>query len=221
MFIVSLGVNYICFKCGQKSGAQNERKRLKIEFSEDTQAINVQHYHNEDENIGLERIAEHPGPSAGQISNPTHEYAAYDEIKDQRQRMQDSQRRKEGGYLTPVFQEPSRSQPPARSGGNGYVSPVTAAKQASGQRNKNDSPSPPGNGGYLSPLREAKDAAARLLSGNSDSSSNKSDKSDKSRKYQNEPPRKSPPKTAPLYEAIKDASIIQEHPYIDLQTSMS
>ena len=94
---------------------------------------------------------EGPGPSRGQIiiDPAAHDYAAYDEIKEQRQRMLGSQRGKDGGYITPMSQD--RPLPAVGGDGNGYMSPTAAAKESSKSK---DSPSPPGNGGYLSPIEQ-------------------------------------------------------------------
>ena len=115
----------------------------------DTQGV---HYHRYDnENKPLRGAGEGPGPSRGQITiDPTaYDYAAYDKIKEQRQRMLGSQREKDGGYITPI----SKDRPLPAVGGdrNGYKSPTAAAKESSKSK---DSPSPPGNGGYLSPIEE-------------------------------------------------------------------
>jgi hypothetical protein len=204
---------------GFKRGKEQERKQ---HFPDDPQVVHYQHYQDGDEPVG--RVArEQPGPSAGQLSTgASHEYAAYDEIKEHQQRMQASQRKKDGGYLTPVSQNVNRSLPAVRTDGDGYMSPASKSDTRPPGQGTRNSPSPPGNGGYISPL-EAEDAAARLVSGNSnsDSSSNKSDKSDKSRKYQNEPRSKSSPKSKGIYQSIKDAGISQEHQYVELQTSSS
>lgn len=200
MFILCLGVNFLCYKWGMKKGRASYKKNAKS--PDETQAM---HYHLYDDEITAQQ--QRAGPSGGPIVDlASHDYAAYDEIKEQRQR---SERKKDGGYITPMSQD--RPLPPVGGGdGNGYVSPKSAPKQPPrGNEGKNgDSPSPPGNGGYLSPLEE------RKLSSNSDSSS------DKSRKYQNEPAKKSP-KTKGVYESIKDAGVTQEHQYIDLQTTVS
>ncbi|XP_061189519.1 uncharacterized protein LOC133197475 [Saccostrea echinata] len=221
IIIICIGVNVVTYRCGVKKGRRIERKHNLHGFQEETQAVHYQHYHNDDENPEARPLAQQ-GPSAGQVSiDPTHDYAAYDEIKDQRQRMQESQRRKEGGYLTPVSQDQSRALPPVRTNGDGYISPKAAAKKSleeSRKTSKSDSPSPPGNGGYISPLQQEKNTSEKMGSGNSDSSSEKSDKSDKSRKYQNEPSSKSSPKTKALYESLKDTGVTQEHQYIELQT---
>lgn len=208
MFILCLGVNFLCYKWGLKKGRASYKKQAKS--PDETQAM---HYHlYDDETSALQQLR--AGPSGGPIHDPaTHDYAAYDEIKEQRQRIAaGSERKKDGGYITPMAQD--RPLPPVSGGdGNGYISPKSAPKQPPrGNVGKNgDSPSPPGNGGYLSPLEE------RKLSSNSDSSS---DKSDKSKKYQNEPGKRSP-KTKGVYESIKDAGVTQEHQYIDLHTTVS
>lgn len=207
MFILCLGVNFLCYKWGVKKGRSSYKKQAKSPG--ETQALD---YHLYDDETPLSQLRS--GPSGGPAVDPaTHDYAAYDEIKEQRQRIAaGSERKKDGGYITPMAQD--RPLPPVGSGdGNGYISPKTAQKQPQkGNAGKNgDSPSPPGNGGYLSPLEE------RKLSSNSDSGS---DKSDKSRKYQNEPGKKSP-KSKGVYESIKDAGITQEHQYIDLHTTVS
>ncbi|XP_062579246.1 uncharacterized protein LOC134248787 [Saccostrea cucullata] len=221
IIIICIGVNVVTYKCGVKKGRRIERKHKLQEFQEETQTVHYQHYQTDTENPEAIPLAQQ-GPSAGQVSvDPSHDYAAYDEIKDQRQRMQESQRRKEGGYLTPVSQGQSRALPPVRTNGDGYVSPKTTAKKSQeegGKTSKGDSPSPPGDGGYISPLQQEKDASERAGSGKSDSSSEKSDKSDKSRKYQNDPQGKSSPKTKALYESLKDTGVTQEHDYIELQT---
>lgn len=203
MFVLCLGVNFLCYKIGFKKG-KNDNQKSKFK---DTQGVHYHHYDNE--NDPLRGAGEGPGPSRGQIiiDPAAHDYAAYDEIKEQRQRMLGSQRGKDGGYITPMSQD--RPLPPVGGDGNGYMSPTAAAKDSSKSK---DSPSPPGNGGYLSPLEEQ---LAKHSSSNSDSSSNKSDKS---RKYQNDPRAK--PKTQGLYESIKDAGVTQEHQYIELQRNV-
>ena len=60
-----------------------------------------------------------------------------------------SQREKDGGYITPISKDGPL--PPVGGDGNGYMSPMAAAKDSSKSK---DSPSPPGDGGYLSPLEE-------------------------------------------------------------------
>lgn len=204
-----------------KKGKAIERKR---QFPDEAQVVHYQHYQDDDVSVGQRPAREQPGPSAGQLStDASHDYAAYDEIKDHRQRLQASQRKKDGGYLTPVSQNLNRSLPPVRTDGDGYMSPTSASDNrppGQGKRSKDSSPSPPGNGGYISPL-QAENVTERMLSGNSDSSSNKSDKSDKSRKYQNEPRSKSSPKSKSIYQSIKDAGISQEHQYLELQTNAS
>ena len=113
------------------------------------------------------------GPGQIIIEPAAYDYAAYDEIKEQRQRMLGSQRGKDGGYITPMSKD--RPLPAVGGDGNGYMSPTAAKKESSKSK---DSPSPPGNGGYLSPLEEQ---LAKHSSSNSDSSSKKSDKSDNTR----------------------------------------
>lgn len=198
---------YSFFLRGVKKGRASYKKQAKSPG--ETQALD---YHLYDDETPLSQLRS--GPSGGPVVDPaTHDYAAYDEIKEQRQRIAaGSERKKDGGYITPMAQD--RPLPPVGGGdGNGYISPKSAPKQPQkGNAGKNgDSPSPPGNGGYLSPLEE------RKLSSDSDTGS---DKSDKSRKYQNEPGKKSP-KSKGVYESIKDAGITQEHQYIDLHTTVS
>ena len=201
-FNVNKIVHFFVQRGFKKGKNDNQKSKFK-----DTQGVHYHHYDNE--NDPLRGAGEGPGPSRGQIiiDPAAHDYAAYDEIKEQRQRMLGSQRGKDGGYITPMSQD--RPLPPVGGDGNGYMSPTAAAKDSSKSK---DSPSPPGNGGYLSPLEEQ---LAKHSSSNSDSSSNKSDKS---RKYQNDPRAK--PKTQGLYESIKDAGVTQEHQYIELQRNV-
>ena len=130
---------------GFKKG-KNDTQKSKFK---DTQGV---HYHRYDnENKPLRGAGEGPGPSRGKIIiNPAaYDYAAYDEIKEQRQRMLGSQREKDGGYITPISKD--RPLPVVGGDGNGYMSPTAAAKESSKSK---DSPSPPGNEGYLSPIEE-------------------------------------------------------------------
>ena len=88
-------------------------------------------HHYDNENDPLRGAGEGLGPSRGQIIiDPTaYDYAAYDEIKEQRQRMLGSQRGKDGGYITPMSKD--RPLPPVGDDGNGYMSATAAAKESS------------------------------------------------------------------------------------------
>ncbi|XP_078338235.1 uncharacterized protein LOC144626868 [Crassostrea virginica] len=145
MFVLCIGVNFLCYKIGFKKG-KNDNQKSKFK---DNQSVHNHYYDNE--NDPLRGAGEGPGPSRGQIiTDPAaHNYAAYGEIKEQRQRMLGSQRGKDGGYITPMSQD--RPMPAVEGDGNGYISPTAAAKDSSKSK---DSPLPPGNGGYLSPLEE-------------------------------------------------------------------
>ena len=193
--------------CFVQRGSKKEKNDTQKSKFKDTQGVYYHHYDNE--NDPLRGAGEGQRPSRGQIiiEPAAYDYAAYDEIMEQRQRMLCSQRGKDGGYITPLPKD--RPLSAVGNDGNGYMSPKEAAKEPSKSK---DSPSPPGNGGYLSPLEEQ---LAKHSSSNSDSSSKKLDKSIK---YQNDPRGK--PKTQGLYESIKDAGVTQEHQYIDLQRNV-
>ncbi|XP_061188360.1 uncharacterized protein LOC133196493 [Saccostrea echinata] len=208
-----------------KKGQKKERKRFLLRSQENTQAVDYQHYFNDDENFTLQSFNTegHPGTSSAyrfkESQDPSHDYADYDEIKDQKL---EAKWRDEKGYSTAEFRSLNRPLPPIKAEENDYMSPGDELPLE--QRNSstsNDSSSPPGNGGYLSPLQEEKEAEERLVSNNSDSSSNKSEKSDKSRKYENEPSRDSSSQAVTPYEVIKTTDESKQHQYVKLRTSTS
>ncbi|XP_062579244.1 uncharacterized protein LOC134241184 [Saccostrea cucullata] len=201
-----------------KKGQKKERKRYLLRSKENAQGGDYQHYFNDVEEMKARSLRTRGYPVA-EFQDPSHDYADYDEIKDQKF---EAMLAEEKGYSTAEYESRNRPLPPIKADDDGYSVHVDdPSPEQKNSSTSNGSSSPPGNGGYLSPLQEEKEAEERLVSTNSDSSSNKSEKSEKSRKYQNEPPCDSSSEPITPYELIKNTEDSKDHQYIKLKSSTS